>query len=65
MNPTLSSLIRHGLTAAGGFLVAKGVASADQVGELAGAAVTLVGVILSISKNKKAAPTPVTPPPAA
>jgi hypothetical protein len=59
MNPTLSSLIRHGLTAAGGFLVAKGLASADQVAELAGAAVTLVGVILSIMKNKKAAaPTP-------
>ena len=65
MNPTVSSLIRHGLTAAGGFLVAKGLASADQVGELAGAVVTLVGVILSIRKNKKAAPTPVTPPPAA
>ena len=65
MNSTLSSLIRHGLTAAGGFLVAKGLASADQVGELAGAAVTLVGVFLSIIKNKKAAPTPVTPPPAA
>lgn len=59
MNPTLSSLIRHGLTAAGGFLVAKGLASADQVGELAGAAVTLIGVVLSILKNKKAsAPTP-------
>ena len=63
MNSTLASLIRHGLTAAGGFLVAKGLASADQVGELAGAAVTLVGVILSIIKNKKAA-APVTPPPA-
>jgi len=60
MNSTLSSLIRHGLTAAGGFLVAKGLASADQVGELAGAVVTLVGVILSIRKNKKTpdAPTP-------
>lgn len=59
MNPTLSSLIRHGLTAAGGFLVAKGLASADQVGEIAGAAVTLIGVVLSILKNKKAsAPTP-------
>lgn len=62
MNPTLSSLIRHGLTAAGGFLVAKGLASADQVGEVAGAIVTLVGVVLSILKNKKAtAPTPPTP----
>ena len=58
MNPTLSSLIRHGLTAAGGFLVARGLASADQVAELAGAAVTLVGVVLSILKNKKM----VTPP---
>jgi hypothetical protein len=59
MNPTISSLIRHGLTAAGGFLVARGLASADQVAELAGAAVTLVGVILSVMKNKKAAaPTP-------
>lgn len=59
MNPTISSLIRHGLTAAGGFLVARGLASADQVAELAGAAVTLVGVVLSIIKNKKTtAPTP-------
>lgn len=62
MNPTISSLIRHGLTAAGGFLVAKGLASADQVAELAGAAVTLVGVVLSIIKNKK---TTVPTPPAA
>jgi hypothetical protein len=65
MNPTLSSLIRHGLTAAGGFLVAKGLASAGQVDELAGAIITLAGFVLSIIKNKKAAPTPVTPPPAA
>jgi hypothetical protein len=60
MNPNLSSLIRHGLTAAGGFLVAKGLASADQVGELAGAIVTIAGVVLSMLKNKKA-----TTPPAA
>jgi hypothetical protein len=58
MNPTLSSLIRHGLTAAGGFLVAKGLASADQVAELAGAAATLIGTIWSIWKNRK----PITPP---
>ena len=61
MNPNLASLIRHGLTAAGGFLVAKGLASADQVGELAGAIVTIAGVILSIINNKKSA----TPPPTA
>ena len=62
MNPNLASLIRHGLTAAGGFLVAKGLASADQIGELAGALVTVIGVVLSVIKNKKvtapAAPTP-------
>ena len=59
MNPTISSLIRHGLTAAGGFLVAKGLASSDQVGEVAGALVTLIGIVWSIRKNKN------TPPPAA
>jgi hypothetical protein len=59
MNPNLSSLIRHGLTAAGGFLVAKGLASSDQVGELAGAIVTIAGVVLSILKNKKTATPPI------
>ena len=54
MNPNIASLIRHILTAAGGFLVAKGLASADQVGELAGAAVSIVGVAWSIFNNKKA-----------
>ena len=58
MNPNLASLIRHGLTAAGGFLVAKGLASADQVGELAGAVVTIAGVVLSMLKNKKTATPP-------
>ena len=58
MNPTLSSLIRHGLTAAGGFLVAKGLASAAQVAELAGAAAPVIGTIWSIWKNRK----PITPP---
>jgi hypothetical protein len=53
MNPNLSSLIRHLLSAAGGFLVAKGLASADQVAELAGAAVSIIGVVWSIFKNKK------------
>ena len=55
MNPTLSSLIRHGLTAAGGFLVAKGLASADQLAELVGAVVSIAGVGWSVYNNKKAA----------
>lgn len=53
MNANLASLIRHILTAAGGFLVAKGLASADQVGELAGAAVSISSVAWSIYNNKK------------
>lgn len=60
MTPNLASLIRHGLTAAGGFLIAKGLASTDQVGELAGAVVTIIGVIWSMTKNK--GNTPPTPP---
>lgn len=53
MNPNISSLIRHLLTAAGGFLVAKGLASADQVGELVGAIVSIAGVGWSIFNNRK------------
>lgn len=55
MNSNLSSLIRHFLTAAGGFLVAKGLASADQVAELVGAVVSIAGVGWSVYNNKKAA----------
>ena len=55
MNTNLASLIRHFLTAAGGFLVAKGLASADQVAELAGAVVSIAGVGWSVYNNKKAA----------
>ena len=55
MNANLASLIRHILTAAGGFIVAKGLASADQVSELAGAAVSISGVAWSIYNNKKKA----------
>jgi hypothetical protein len=58
MNPNLSSLIRHLLTAAGGFLVAKGLASPDQIGELAGAAISIVGVAWSMWNNKKNAAAP-------
>jgi uncharacterized membrane protein YebE (DUF533 family) len=55
MNPNLASLIRHLLTAAGGFLVAKGLASADQLAELVGAVVSIAGVGWSVYNNKKAA----------
>jgi hypothetical protein len=53
MNPNIASLIRHVLTAAGGFIVAKGLASADQVTEIVGAIVSIFGVAWSIFNNKK------------
>lgn len=53
MNPNIASLIRHLLTAAGGFLVAKGLASADQVGELVGAVVSIAGIGWSMFNNRK------------
>ena len=53
MNPNITSLIRHVLSAAGGFLVAKGLASADQIAEVSGAAVSIIGVAWSIFNNKK------------
>jgi hypothetical protein len=51
MNPNVASLIRHILTAAGGFLVAKGIASAEQIAEIVGALITVVGIGWSIKKN--------------
>ena len=59
MNPNIASLVRHILTAAGGFLVAKGLASADQLAELVGAVVSIAGVGWSVYNNKKAAKTDV------
>ena len=56
MTPNIASLVRHGLTALGGFLIAKGMASAGQVDELAGAVVTLVGIVWSVLKNKNNPP---------
>jgi hypothetical protein len=55
MNPNIASLVRHILTAAGGFLVAKGLASADQLAELVGAVVSIAGVSWSVYNNRKTA----------
>ena len=51
MNPNIASLIRHILTAAGGFLVAKGIASAEQISEIVGALITVAGIGWAIKKN--------------
>jgi len=53
MNAYFASLLRHVLTAAGGFLIAKGFVSSGQADELVGAAVTASGVAWSIYNNKK------------
>lgn len=58
MNESIKSLIRHLLSAAGGYLVAKGLVSADQLPEIVGALATLVAAGWGIaSKRKAAAPT--------
>ena len=51
MNPNIASLIRHALTAAGGFFVAKGLASTEQITEIVGALSTVIGIIWSVKNN--------------
>lgn len=53
MNPNIASLIRHILTAAGGFLVARGIASTEQLTEIVGALISIIGVGWSIKNNSK------------
>ena len=54
MNDSIKSIVRHGLSFGGGFLVAKGLVTVDQANELAGAVITLLGVGWSVWKNRKA-----------
>ena len=51
-------IVRHAMTVAGGFLVAKGYVEAGMVEQVAGAVVTVVGVVWSILAKKPATPTP-------
>jgi hypothetical protein len=55
MNEKVSGLIRHALTAIGGFVVAKGLLEESLVQDAIGAVLTLTGVIWSIVAKKKAA----------
>ena len=48
----VSALIRHGLTAAGAALVAKGVVDEGTWTEIAGGVVALIGVIWSLMDKK-------------
>ena len=71
-NEVVQGQLRHLLTIVGGLLIAKGIATHDQVTsistalsspELLGAAVAIVGVVQSaLHKQTKAPVTPVTPP---
>ena len=53
MNPNIASLIRHALTAAGGFFVAKGLMSSEQIIEIVGALSTVIGIVWSVKNNAK------------
>jgi hypothetical protein len=55
MTESIKSLVRHILSAAGGYMVAKGLVSADQLPEIIGAIVTLSAAAWGfMSKRKKA-----------
>jgi hypothetical protein len=58
MNDSIKSLIRHILSAAGGFLVAKGLVSADQLPEIVGAVITLVAAAWGYFSKTKSTPPP-------
>lgn len=55
---TILGIIRHVATFGGGVLTTKGLASSDESTQLAGAVVTLVGVVWSIVSKARAAKTP-------
>lgn len=46
-------LVRHGLTMAGGYLVAHGVISASGVEPLVGAGVAIAGLVLSYINKRR------------
>lgn len=48
MNDYIASLVRHGLTAVGGSLVAKGLITATVFDEVVGAVVVIAGVVWSV-----------------
>lgn len=52
MNPTVAGIIRHVLTAAGGYLVAKGIIDEGALVEAVGAIVTIAGLVWSIFQKQ-------------
>ena len=53
MNDKLKSTIRHVLTFAGGFVIAKGWITPEVSDELIGGLITVVGAVWSIVKSHK------------
>lgn len=56
MNELYAGLLRHALTAVGGYFVAKGDIGAGDVDAIAGAVAAIFGVGWSMYAKKKAAP---------
>jgi hypothetical protein len=53
MNPLVTSVIRHALTASGGALAVHGTSQGSDTETVAGAIVTVLGFVWSLIKNKK------------
>lgn len=56
---SVKSLIRHALSAIGGYLVARGLVSTDQLPEIVGAIITIGSAAWGVWSKKKPAGTPV------
>ena len=52
LSQIVGPLVRHGLTAAGGYLVSTGYLGADQATTAAGALAALIGVGLSLLEKR-------------
>lgn len=50
---SILAVIRHGLTFAGGGLATNGLATQDEITQLVGAIVTLVGLVWSILEKRQ------------
>lgn len=54
MKDAILGLIRHALTAGGGYIVGKGLLDASSMTEIVGAAMTLIGAAWSVYDKSKA-----------
>lgn len=52
LKDSILGVVRHGLTTAGGALVADGLMSASEMQAIVGGVVTLVGVLWSIAEKR-------------